>query len=1304
MSLAYFAAPVGPHAFAFAQAPPKAAEEVPAASDVGLQQPRSTSDSDSSIEKGASADSSPARPKRAAAALANANLTSPPKASSSSAKKMPVEPAYFYPSDSTDVAATADDGVPVFEPTMEQFADFEAYCEAIDAWGMRSGIVKIIPPRAWKEQLPSLQLPPEPDGTPRGIASIRIRNAISQNWVPAGSGLWRQQNVVHPAKIWNALQWAEVCASEAQRGPEMNRMKANAERTRRPVDATEEDGVRTRSGRAKDGRPSSSIASTKRKRPAAAPRASNGGASQHRRSSTQPRESSPLPVSSDVAQPSEADEKPQAGQSDARAPSTSPTRMLRTRPSAGQEGDVKSDVKKSESKSSSAAPKPKAADLTTEAEWAAFNHETCWLREAASDPASAFKIAVLDESRADGETQPGESIKTEDGEGTTKMEQDDGGESVKAVDVSKQPTPKDWQNADTCREIEAEYWRGLNFGKPPMYGADLKGTLFTPETTAWNVGNLPNILTRLRLKRKLPGVTTPYLYFGMWRATFAWHVEDVDLYSINYIHFGAPKQWYSIRQADKTRFENAMAGAFPSDARRCKHFMRHKSYLASPAFLAAHNIKPLRLVHHAGEFVITYPYGYHSGFNMGFNCAESVNFALPSWLDIGRRAGWCECEEWSVRMDVDAILKESEEIIEMEKKREQRALIRQQQEAGAEVDQERLEARRAARREYEARRKKAKAERLAAEASGYAETASSPTKKARRTSDEDADADADKTCVYCVSDFDNPHVLIEEVDAESATAPPRYAHDLCANFVPETWVETREDGMDVVKGFAGIPKARRTLKCALCPREEYAKAGIKTQCTYGNCTRAAHIGCAYLEATGWRLDVLPQSKADVVEGRKKVSNGKKRQVLEAVSAEQAEMNLGNEAVRHVVLCSTHNPHAKKRLSASAQRNAAVERACALRLKVDEMCSVKVAGHETLVPIVRIVDSSGELPDVAGAVHGSISYFYRPDEERFVKWCHVIFPEEQKLQAAADTIEQPKKKARKPTDANAPKKPRKPRVSKAQEQQHSTGLQVPPPMLHAAQMTPSPSKPLLEHARYAMPLDAPLTPDSSNGTPPQMSHGALHRREPLHGPMPPSGHYAPHLGYGSARYYPSHEVAAPYPPGADSRHGMTYGHHQVPYGAAYAHQIPSMQSHAYAHAPDLREARMSVQRPEDALNSLATHAAAMAPAVSSSARSENTSLHSSHGSYDPRHSSYANGSMSSSSPHLSSSSPHHAAPTLPPIGRGHAPYQAEYGAYAPQGPQAHLFHPSYRQLQPPPSHHRAPHAPAPADHRATARPY
>ncbi|KAJ7798854.1 hypothetical protein B0H14DRAFT_2617559 [Mycena olivaceomarginata] len=61
------------------------------------------------------------------------------------------------------------------------------------------------------------------------------------------------------------------------------------------------------------------------------------------------------------------------------------------------------------------------------------------------------------------------------------------------------------------------------------------------------------------------------------RATFVWHVEDIDLFSINYIYFGVPKFWYAVPQA--------RAGAL-EDTMRCPQFLQYKSFLANLTLLA----------------------------------------------------------------------------------------------------------------------------------------------------------------------------------------------------------------------------------------------------------------------------------------------------------------------------------------------------------------------------------------------------------------------------------------------------------------------------------------------------------------------------------------------------------------------------------------------------------------------------------------------------------------------------------------------------------------------------------------------
>lgn len=45
---------------------------------------------------------------------------------------------------------------------------------------------------------------------------------------------------------------------------------------------------------------------------------------------------------------------------------------------------------------------------------------------------------------------------------------------------------------------------------------------------------------------------------------------------------------------------------------------------------------------------------YHSGFNAGYNIAEAVNFALPSWVKVAEMAKHCQCSRDSVRIDMRA--------------------------------------------------------------------------------------------------------------------------------------------------------------------------------------------------------------------------------------------------------------------------------------------------------------------------------------------------------------------------------------------------------------------------------------------------------------------------------------------------------------------------------------------------------------------------------------------------------------------------------------------------------------------------
>lgn len=597
--------------------------------------------------------------------------------------------------------------------------------EAVDSYGMKSGIIKIIPPEEWKESLPQLD---------ELVKQVKVREPIKQD-IMGSSGTYRQVNILH-GRSYNVPQWRQLCEqSEHQPPARRGERRANADKVR-PTRAR-----------------------------AAASKPANLGA---------------------------------------------PKKRTRGRPTRGKQG-AKEKLIQEETEGEGGEDRP----LTP----ISPKHET----EEIEKPVESI------------EKDPGEAI-----------DEADCAPTVGRMGISRQARPKtqsisarrkysrregsamideaafkDWDyrmdiseyTPERCEELERAYWKTLTYA-PPLYGADLMGSLFGESTEVWNLNKLPNLLDVLGTK--VPGVNTAYLYLGMWKATFAWHLEDVDLYSINYLHFGAPKQWYSISQADARRFEAAMKSIWPQDANACDQFLRHKAFLISPQHLLQHyGIKVNKCVSYPGEFVVTYPYGYHSGYNLGYNCAEAVNFALDSWLDMGKIAKKCECAQAQDSVWVN--------VYEIERKLrgEETEYEETEEEDDGDEDQSGLPTPPASHgvkfKEEGLKRKRG------------------PGEKGRKVKVKKIKlrikTKAEPPCCLCPNDYPSAEFL--------PTDDGRKAHRLCALYLPETYIDT-VDGQEVVSNAAHIHKDRLDLKCLYCR----SKRGACFQCSQKKCARAYHATCA----------------------------------------------------------------------------------------------------------------------------------------------------------------------------------------------------------------------------------------------------------------------------------------------------------------------------------------------------------------------------------------------------------------------------------------------------------------------------
>lgn len=160
------------------------------------------------------------------------------------------------------------------------------------------------------------------------------------------------------------------------------------------------------------------------------------------------------------------------------------------------------------------------------------------------------------------------------------------------------------------------------------------------EKTAWNLTNLPKSEgSALKfVESPISGITVPWLYIGMLFASFCWHIEDNNFYSMNYSHFGAVKQWYGVPGSASAKFEKVAKDFLLGSFRESPDLLHHMTTQVSPSLLAANGVPVYKVTQEPGCFIITFPSAFHAGFSYGFNCGEAVNFASLDWLKAGGEA------------------------------------------------------------------------------------------------------------------------------------------------------------------------------------------------------------------------------------------------------------------------------------------------------------------------------------------------------------------------------------------------------------------------------------------------------------------------------------------------------------------------------------------------------------------------------------------------------------------------------------------------------------------------------------------
>ncbi|CAF3559603.1 unnamed protein product [Adineta steineri] len=196
---------------------------------------------------------------------------------------------------------------------------------------------------------------------------------------------------------------------------------------------------------------------------------------------------------------------------------------------------------------------------------------------------------------------------------------------------------------------EASFWSTLscsnnNNNRRQMNISFLPNTSFFYRKTSSTYFNIHNVPKQSLLKlggKKMTRQVVPCVRRAHGSgAIFPLTSAQQRLCSINYHHEGGVHHWYIIPTYERDVLQKAIS---PKNAPVC---LDHGQLFIDPSILEKHHIRFHRIEQRPNELVVLAAGTLAQSFAEGANWSESIDFALPSWIEEGRAsaaASPCQC-------------------------------------------------------------------------------------------------------------------------------------------------------------------------------------------------------------------------------------------------------------------------------------------------------------------------------------------------------------------------------------------------------------------------------------------------------------------------------------------------------------------------------------------------------------------------------------------------------------------------------------------------------------------------------------